>query len=293
MRNKQQLQLEMELVSTLKMISQVYEEISVMKMQKVRDWVLKTREYLNQMSDVYFDVKSSYKQKFIDKLLLKKDKSENFYNINRNGKTIAVLLSANSKMNGDILKKVFRKFKKYVEQHKDADVAIVGKVGKTMFDEQLPGRSYQQFYMSEQKIDLESIRRLISYIIRYKEAVMFYGEFETLLDQKAVFNDVLGNEPTEEKQKEAEKQNKGFIFEPSIDKILEFFETQYFSSMVKQTMYESELARYASRITAMEQAIQHIKDTEKDLHREQRKLHQSKMNKMQSNNLIRLMCVKN
>lgn len=283
--------MEIELVSTLKMISQVYEEISVMKMQRIRDSVLKTRMYLSRMSDVYYDVKSAYRESLFDKITGKKKRLEGLSKVNKNGKTIAVLVSANSKMNGDILKKVFRNFQTYLKKHPDVDVAIVGKIGKGLYEERNIERPYDFFEMSEKQLDLESVKKLILHIMEYKEAVMFYGEFESLLNQNPVHNNVSGNEVSEG-EKEQKREDKGFIFEPSIDKILEFFEKQYFSSMVKQNMYEAELARYASRITAMEQAIQHVNESEKSLKRQERKLIKGKQNKMQMDTVTGLMFLK-
>lgn len=48
------------------------------------------------------------------------------------------------------------------------------------------------------------------------------------------------------------------MFEPSLEKILEFFEKQIFASIFEQTMRESQLAKTASRLTTLDTASENI-----------------------------------
>jgi F0F1-type ATP synthase gamma subunit len=61
MLNKKSLLQEVALVDSIKTISEAYQEISVMKMQKIRHSVLYTRQYLAELSDLFYDVKEAYK----------------------------------------------------------------------------------------------------------------------------------------------------------------------------------------------------------------------------------------
>jgi len=72
-----------------------------------------------------------------------------------------------------------------------------------------------------------------------------------------------------------------FIFEPSLEKLLNFFETQVFSSLFKQTVTEAELARLASRIKAMEQAIVFITTRMENLSSAQRRAKRNLENRKQ------------
>ena len=50
-----------------------------------------------------------------------------------------------------------------------------------------------------------------------------------------------------------------YIFEPSLETILQFFETEIFASMFEQIVREGELAKNASRVISMDQADINIK----------------------------------
>ena len=53
---------ELEALNSIRDLAQSYEEIAVIRIQKIKDSVLKTREFLTDLSDVFVDLKSSYER---------------------------------------------------------------------------------------------------------------------------------------------------------------------------------------------------------------------------------------
>jgi F0F1-type ATP synthase gamma subunit len=102
---------------------------------------------------------------------------------------------------------------------------------------------------------------------------------------------VSGEQDLDEAKQEAEKTLKEkekkkeqpftFFFEPSLETILNFFEAQIFSSILNQTAHENELARYASRIKAMEEALTNIHGRIKILKAAERRLANLESNRKQ------------
>ncbi len=283
MQNKRTLTEQIELMGTLKLITQAYEEISVMRMQRIRDAVLKTRIFLDEISAVFVNVKENYRNQVAFGFHGQKKDPKKLLELNKNGKEVAVLISTNSKLNGEIISKVFRDFIAYIQSH-EVDVVIVGKVGVQMLQQAGIKKQYTFFELDENNISLESLKPLVLDLVQYKQVNVFYGRFESLMFQNVDKDNLSGDviedgetDTTAEKPRQIEQ----FIFEPSIEKILQFFETQIFSSLVKQTVSEAELARYASRIRAMDEAMQHIDKTNKDLYGQRRKLKQIINNKKQ------------
>ncbi|MCX7996703.1 MAG: F0F1 ATP synthase subunit gamma [Patescibacteria group bacterium] len=279
MQNVNGLSEEIELMRIFRMITQAYEEISVMRMQKIRTSVINTRNFLDQLSDVYTDIKGNYRESIMTILTGKKKDVQKVLNINKNGRTVAVLISTNAKLSGEIVGLTFKHFANYVQQHPEVDIIIVGRQGKQMFESLRLGREYKFFEFDEKNISVESLKEIILAMYPYEEVEAFFGKFESLVFQSPVQENLSGDDST----KKSEKENKvtPYMFEPSIEKILQFFETQIFSSLVKQTFNESELARYASRIRAMEEATNHIDKTKTTLERNKRKIRQLLLNKKQ------------
>lgn len=283
MQNKRSLTEQIELMGTLKLITQAYEEISVMRMQRIRDAVLKTRIFLDEISSVFVNVKENYRNQVTFGFRGQKKDPKKLLELNKNGKEVAVLISTNSKLNGEIISKVFRDFIAYIQSH-DVDVVIVGKVGVQMLQQAGIKKQHTFFELDENNISLESLKPLVLNLVQYKQVNVFYGRFESLMFQNADKDNLTGDVIEDDERDTATdkpRQIDQFIFEPSIEKILQFFETQIFSSLVKQTVSEAELARYASRIRAMDEAMQHIDKTNKDLYGQRRKLKQIINNKKQ------------
>lgn len=258
MEDKNKLTEEINITQSLQLLATAYEEISVMKMRIARDSVLHTRGFLDSLTDVFINVKSSYTKKLLqEKTDDKNAKTLQFATHNKNGKEIFVLISATNKLYGDIVYKTFLTFKERLEKTPDVDIVILGKTGKELYDNVENKRPYVFFDLPDIIPSIEVLKPIITQLLQYEHVTVFYGRFVNVVKQEAVATSISGDEPLE--RQAAEQSNNGksfdFLFEPSIDELWHFFETQIFSSLFKQTIAEEELARLASRIKTMEQAI--------------------------------------
>lgn len=281
MYNKYAIKEESELVDTFKMLAQAYEEISVIKMQRVRSSVLSTRDFLDELSQVFADVKSSYQQEI--QIMLNKKKRKVKINpltlLSKKRKTVAVLLTPNSKLYGDIINRVYYLF---IEESKknSYDIVIVGKRGKELLDQQQPGLKYKYFELPDDNVTFEDLKPVFSYITDYEKVYVYYGLFNNVITQTPVVSNVTGEQALISEKKDKINQIK-YIFEPSLEKIFTFFQNQVFTSLFKQTVHEAELSRLASRITAMEQALSNIETTEQRLKEDVSRLKKLSANKRQ------------
>lgn len=255
MEEKHKLAQEISLASSLQILATAYEEISTMKMRAARDSVLHTRNFLSALSAVFVNVKSSYKNKVSQENTKGKnnDPTLQFSTHKSNGQEIFFLLSATNKLYGDINAKTFQLFRERMEQSPNVAIAIIGRTGKELFESLYPQREYTYFDLPDVVSSVEMLKPLISLMLQYEHVTVFYGRFVNIVNQEAVASSISGDEPLEQQQAPAKEF--GFIIEPSIEEVLQFFETQIVSSLFKQTLVEAELARLASRIKAMEQAI--------------------------------------
>ncbi len=303
MQNKQELLENIELVNTLKVITQAYEEISVMRMQKIRNSVLQTREFLSSIYSIFLDVKRSDKA-YREYLGVEGADLSPYALLPENGRTITVYLSANARMNGDIITRVYREFDKYARENLQSDLLIVGKIGKELFDQSKYTRQYYYFEIPDDKVKLDDIKALAMLLMQYQEINIFYGLFENIVMQDPVKSNISGDRPfdptrlamkpgdpamqekpaegSETNEENAEGVERKFMYEPSLEELVLFFESQIFSSLLKQTIDESHLSRYASRIKAMEEALGNIDSKSKSLLSESRKLKKSVMNRKQN-----------
>ncbi len=280
MQNKHKTASDLELVGTLKMLAQAYEEVSVLKMQKVRTSVLTTREFLDGLSTVFVDVKRNYGNK-IQKLIEKKKYSPQttFSTRSHNGKVLSVFLSANSKFYGDIVKRIFDVFISDI-QKKNSDILIIGKMGKELMENSKYKKNYFYLDLPDSEVEMDNLQPIVDTLSQYEKVDVYYGRFSNMVNQVPTMSNVSGQEilDTQDTSKDKIVQ---YAFEPSMEMILDFFENQVFISLFKQTVNETELARLASRIRAMEEALGNIEKLEPRIKRESKIYQRAIQNKKQ------------
>jgi ATP synthase F1 gamma subunit len=283
MQNKNQLAAQLELVSTLEMLAHAYEEVSVIRMQKVRDSVLKNRTFMEKLAEIFYNVKESYREEILH-IVSKKNKGKQSAVLSahqKNGRTVYLFISSNQRLYGDIVKKVFVLFLDAIKKDPNADIAIAGKLGKDLFEQQYEiKKEFTYFEVPDNKVQIEDLKPMVQFLLPYDKVNVFYGQFNNLVNQGAQSASVTGDAQYGEVASNAPVEKKyTYFFEPSLEKVLNFFESQVFASLLKQTVHEGELARLASRVKAMESALGNIEKEEKFLKSEMRKLKKLTENK--------------
>ncbi|MGI8420474.1 MAG: F0F1 ATP synthase subunit gamma [Candidatus Levyibacteriota bacterium] len=234
------------------------EEIASMKMRSIRSQVLLSRDLNDELTEIYREVTMSYKNQIMLLVSEKKSKDANAklnLSLKRgNGKTACVFLSANSGFFSKILEKTYHEFVAYLEQHDVAPV-IIGEFGKKLFLNEFQGREFVFYPFAEDNTQEENFKKITNELADYENVIIFYARFESMASQTVSSLDVSGLEkPLSQEPINAVH----YLFEPSLEKILTFFETEIFAGIIQQTVTESELARYASRITTLDIARENI-----------------------------------
>ncbi len=268
--------LQLEILQT---ITNVYAQIASLWMTKATQSVLTSRDYLFEVHQVFLRVFSSYVEE-VQSLARKKRAFKNgkITFLAHNGKKVAVLLSANTGFYGDIIRKTFDMFIKEVREH-NYEAVIVGKQGLSFFLSEEPDRPHTFFDFPDGRIDQQQVIALIRHLVQYEEIRVYHGRFQNFLVQEPVVFSISAD-PYSELESQHEKPKK-YIFEPNIESILIFFEKQIFGSVFEQTVRESQLAKFASRLMVMDRAGENIKNKLKIIFDEERKMTHRKNNRKQ------------
>ncbi len=275
---------ELEALNSIKELAESYEEIAVVRMQKIKDSVLRTRQFLTSLSDVYVDLKSSYGRE-IKELLEKVKKGDKhvFPTLQKNGKTLLVYLSSNGKLYGSVTQKTYRLFMEEVRkvQNDTTDIVIIGKAGKEMYDTSEAKKAYEYFEIPDTTVEITHIKKLMVKFLQYEKVYIFYGKFGNVVKQSPIATSITGETLFESEAPAQVPREDRFIFEPTLEKIFHFFETQIMANLFSQTLLENQLARHASRVSAMEEALVNIEEEGKKLHQQQVRIKHLMQNKKQ------------
>ena len=275
---------ELQALNSIKELAESYEEIAVIRMQKIRDSVLRTRDFLAELSDVFVDLKASYEIE-VKELLTKMKKNEKDLPqlLKKVDKTLMVYLSSNGKLYGSVTQKTYRLFIQSVRQAdpNKVDLMIVGGAGKEMYENSGTVVPYDFIEIPDTSVDLEHIKLFVKKFLQYKKVSVFYGKFGNVVTQNPFATSITGDDIFETEVAATTAREDRFIFEPVLEKIFNFFETQIMANLFSQTLLENQLSRHASRVNAMEEALVHIEEESKKLNRLKTRVKHLMQNKKQ------------
>lgn len=238
---------QIDYLSDLGKIIKAYEEIAAYRMQNVRQKVLKNREFTSELNQIFQIVKNSY-QEALKKYKLSTSRW-------KNNKTARVFLSANTGLYGDIVQRIFDLF--YVDLKKyNSDAVVVGRLGRSLFESSNINQKYVYFEIPDKLSTLEEIKQIIEYLTPYETVVVYHGLFKNVIMSEAMASNISGDVGQLPEEKVPTRQ---LIFEPSLPQILYFFENEISSSIFLHVIFESQLAKFSSRMAALEQASENIK----------------------------------
>ncbi|HEX6977345.1 MAG TPA: F0F1 ATP synthase subunit gamma [Patescibacteria group bacterium] len=277
-------------LETLEGLTHAYAQISSNRMKNIRKSVLSNRQFLDDLNGIFKDLRLSYRREVIKLLKEKqkkrgrnkeKDQKETVTFLSHNGKTVSVLLSANTGLYGELVPQTFYSFlKDWREQGTEA--TIIGKLGLSLFLEEAKGKPYTFFDYPDYGGDSSKLSDIVAHLVQYEKIRLYHGKFVNLIRQEPAVSDLAAETPIakfDPNQKEEEGDK--FLFEPTLEEILVFFETEMFGSIFEQTLKESQLAKFASRMFAMDTAGENIKELLKKMRLEKLRLSHYINNKVQ------------
>ena len=265
-----------QLIRQLLPIIEANQEIAVMRIGHVRNTVLATRAFEEGLSAIYTSVLTSHKRALAEEQELEEIK----------GKAATILLSTNERLAGSITNVTANEFVTFTDQQPGNDVIIVGQVGRDVWESQRPGKPYSFFDLPQQAVSMRQIRPLLTQLLAYEDLTVFYPRFASVVTQEPVIRQLGSALETAAKASHGGPlQGTRYLFEPSLEEVLDFFNTQIFSTVVKQLFEETELAILGSRITAMENAAFNIRRRLGELERLELQTKRRKRNKPQRERL--------
>jgi F0F1-type ATP synthase gamma subunit len=257
-----------------------YETIASSSMRRIRNSVLANRAFHSGLNEIFQEVAYAYRKE-VERLIKKRklDSRKSLSLLKRNGKTARVLLSANTGLYGDIIDKTCSRFVKEVKEY-GGDVIIVGKTGRVFWESTMAKAPFTYFDFPDDRVPMESLKKIIMHARQYERVVVFHGAFRSIVNQDAAATDLSG---TGQIGGGGREKKWSYLFEPSLEVIAIFFETQIFASLLEQLFHESRLAKVAGRMVLLDGATAEVDRSLKSFARERRKLQHRLFNRKQLN----------
>jgi F-type H+-transporting ATPase subunit gamma len=270
---------DLETVNLISTITSVYCEIAKMRMNQIRSWVLKNREFLQEIAKIYQKTKLAYFSFLKKGKILKEGKDfEKITFLKKIPKTAIIFLSANQPFYGKLIYEIWSVLSDFLEA-KGVELIVVGKIGRDLILRFNPSKKFSFFELDDDRPKKEEIEKIVEFAKKFQRVIVFHGKFESPIRQSVTVSEISGIFPTLEKIEKA----KEYLFEPSPEEIFEFFETEIFTRLFHQTIFEHQLAKFAARVIAMYEATEKSKKEKEKLQMKKIKIQKDIMNKKQIN----------
>lgn len=252
---------------TVEFIANVLTEINAIKAKNIRQNFEKNRRFHEEISTVYHSIKLFAARHDLS-LFAQKEPL----------KTTFIALTSNLRFYGNLNTNVMEKFVADATEEKveTADFMVIGQTGLDYLEARKLNLEVQPLRFKKDYPDSDEINFLTEKIREYGRIYLYYPKFINMVSQKVAVHDITQavalEEVIEDKNKKVEmmRQNPGRIiekmdiFEPEIEKIVEFFEAQVRFLLLIRTLLESELSRTAARLLAMSAAKERAQDLIKE-----------------------------
>ena len=260
MANKREISNLNQQIKGLQNLIETYEELAALQMRKNRTRVVNSRSFIEDLETIYHELMIAYHREAMNRL------KDTFAKQRAQGRTIAVLLSSNVGLVGEIVQQTFKLFSEYIKTH-PCDIMVTGRIGQRMMMNYLPDKKFLYYEVSDEAIDPQKLSFMINMLTGYEKIYIFYGKFNSFASQTPYVLDARGEQ---EKLSVDNVPLIKYLFEPSLNELFHFFETQIFSTIIEQTFRESNLAKYAARMVALNSATDNVSKYLKHLNLQQR-----------------------
>ena len=251
----------------LKGIIEVYEEIAAGKMQKIRVQITTARDFFDRLEVLSSEVGADF----------------NLIKTTNTNREIAVLITTNTGLYGDIVDSTFQLFLAYITSH-PVDVFVIGKMGENLLQQMAPTIKFKAFPLPDAELDQAKFFSLLGEIFPYRKISLFYGKFKNIAVQSPVMSSISSDilPKTDADIQELKHKRMQYLYEPSLLDITDIFAKEIAVSLMEQVMHESLLAKLASRVMYLDQSTDKVLDLLDSLAIEKRQLKKKLADKKQN-----------
>ncbi len=232
---------ELDDLETIRFVTSALFEVSAEKIDRLRSSFERNASFYDEIGNLYKYVKRA--------AIVHGQLSEKSHDTPQK---ISVAFTSNSRFYGSVNTDVMNLLIKSIH-NTDSDYMIIGRMGE-FFMRNFPDLSKRVSFLSFEGDDptTEEAHAFLKRVAMYDQVYVFHSTFINVFTQKVSVLDI-SHTPSLGVSEHA-KEPVDYIFEPELPKILAFFETRIRYLLFQRIMLESELARTAARLIAMNKA---------------------------------------
>lgn len=238
-------------MDTIVNLTSVFEGIASMRIAQTKNQVQQSKLFFSEIWNIYTQLR-------VDKLFrFGRSSSEEVID-----KQLNIIITSEGAFSGDIDQRLIRKMLQQYDAQKQ-DIIVIGHHGAVQLIQQ--GVSFKKYFTLPSKDKNINVQPLIAEARRYRDTVVFYQTYMSLMVQDVAsinLSNAVKEEAASVEKEDEYISEKNYIFEPSTFEVVAHLERSMMQIALSQVILESKLAQYASRFRAMSMA----KDRANQLH---------------------------
>ena len=238
-------------------LTDVFEGLASMRIAQVKDQVLSSQRFFNELWSIYSQVRVSkqfsYGRGYVEPQI---------------DKELFIAITAEGGLSGDIDQKLINWMLSGFDASK-TDIIIVGHHGALQLA--AAGIPYKRYFKLPIHDNNINVFPLIEQIKLYRSTVIYYQAYVTLMVQdikKIELKSAIMEASRQASQKTRLISDENYIFEPSPEDVASHLESTMMQITLTQTILDSKLAQYASRFRSMKSASEKADELMRGLKRE-------------------------
>lgn len=231
-------------MDTIVNLTSVFEGIASMRISQTKNQVLQSQQFFSELWQIYSQLR-------VDSLFhFGRTNSEEVIN-----KQLYIIITSEGGFSGDIDQKLIKVMLESYSPDKQ-DIIVIGHHGAVQLIQQ--GISFKKYFTLPSRDRSINVQPLIKEARRYKDTVVFYQTYVSLMVQEVQSIDLFSAVKQEAKEVKDKKTDyiseDTYIFEPSTFDVVAHLERSMMQIALSQVILDSKLAQYASRFRAMSMA---------------------------------------
>jgi len=263
----EEIKMELGDLTALKTVTGAYSDISALRIQSLKSAFEQNMLFYEQVTQLYHSIRlTAYMQKYLQKK--KKFVSD------LHPKTLHVAVTSNHRFYGTLNRDIMIQFMND-SKNRTEDRLIIGKTGKDFAQAHPEIGPYNVLVFQTDMPPKHERDSFLSLSLGYDRVFLYYPRFINILTQTVDRIDIT----YAPKSLSGGQKHIKYIFEPELPKIISFFEQQVRGLLFARVLLETDLARTATRLFAMDTAEREAQNLIKKTKAELIKAKQSLINR--------------
>lgn len=232
------IQSELQQVNTIQGLTGVFENIASIKIARIRNRVVASKEFFAVLWQTYSAIRIEAGARTTQRQSMQRD--------------VFVAITAEGKLSGSVDEQVIEAMLKEYQSRQNTDIVVIGMHGVSQLERRHVPIA-KSFHMPAGDEDI-SVAEVIDELAHYRRINVFYQTYDSLRVQKVTSIELhstvkeLGSDVEEGTEVVSSRD---YIFEPDLDRIVDYLESVMLGVALIQIIMESKLAQYASRFNSM------------------------------------------